>query len=112
MTTFKSRWGFHPCDYPLYLKLKRIAKGYWQARRKVAAHQRWAGKKPHNRHGPEPVVPAVLRELHAHAKAAREFDQARRPQPSADLVQPLGLKPEQVDRWFAALVELDEVVTR
>jgi hypothetical protein len=106
-TTFKSRWGYHPCDYALYLKLKRLAKGYWQARRLVAAHRRWIRKRPHNRRGPEPIVPAVLRELYKHPVVVREYDQARRPQPSPEQVVPIGLQTEQIDRWFAALSALD-----
>ena len=29
MQPCKGRWGFHPCGYPLYLKLKRLHKWYW-----------------------------------------------------------------------------------
>ena len=102
-TTFKSRFGYHPCDYALYLKLKRVHKGYYEALRQVAAHRRWARKKPHNRNGPEPVVAAVYRELHGCPKIVADYHDARRPQPSPELVRPLRLPAERIARWAEAI---------
>ncbi len=34
----KGRWGFRPCGYALYLKLKRLHKWYWQT---VYGFHRW-----------------------------------------------------------------------
>jgi hypothetical protein len=109
--TYQSRWGFHPCDYATYLQLRRIHKAYWQARRKVAAQRRWARKLPQNRRDPEPMVPAVLRELHAHPEVVAAFQQARRPRPW-ELVVPLGLGREVIDRWLVALLTLDDEARR
>ena len=106
--TFESRFGFHPCDYATFVKLKRVHKGYHEALRKVAAHRRWARKMPHNRNGPEPAVSAVYRELHACPEVVAEFHDARRPQPEADLVQPLRLSCERLQGWYYALKALDE----
>jgi hypothetical protein len=53
-TTFKSRWGYHPCDWNTFLKLKRLHKAYWEHIRKEAAFERWWAKQPQNQHGPEP----------------------------------------------------------
>jgi hypothetical protein len=106
--TFKSRWGYHPCDYILFRKLKRIHKGYWQARRKVAAHHRWSRKLSHNRIGREPVVAEVFRQLAAHPQVVQAFHQARQPQADPALVRPLDLKPEQIERWHTALLAFDE----
>jgi hypothetical protein len=45
----QSRWGWHPCDYPTFQLLKRLHHACEEARRQVAAWQRWHRKKPHNR---------------------------------------------------------------
>jgi hypothetical protein len=49
MAAYRSRWGYHPCDYETYQLLKRLNVLYVCARRLYAAWQRWARKKPHNR---------------------------------------------------------------
>lgn len=46
---YKSRWGYHPCAYETYEKLKRMRKRYFQWMRQAAAHRRWDRKMPHNR---------------------------------------------------------------
>lgn len=51
---FKSRWGFHPCDYATFLKLKEINKWWWKFLHERAAWERWNNKWPKNRHGSEP----------------------------------------------------------
>ena len=63
MTTYQSRWGHHPSDYEGYLKLRRLHRAYWEGRRLIAKWNRWNAKLPKNRTQPEPVVPAVLREV-------------------------------------------------
>jgi hypothetical protein len=45
----RSRWGFHPVDYPASLKLRAIAKAVRRAQRLAAAWQRWERKQPQNR---------------------------------------------------------------
>mgnify|MGYP003394881018 CR=1 FL=1 len=50
----KGRFGFHPCDYETYLKLKAIKKRYWQSVYTDARHDRWERKFPKNRKGQEP----------------------------------------------------------
>ncbi len=100
--THKSRWGFHPCDYETFLKLRRIHKAYHAGLILLARWRRWRAKMPHNRRGPEPVVPAVIREICA-APVAAAFNAARRPAPYPEAVQPLGIKAEQMERWLAAL---------
>ena len=52
---FKSRWGFHPCDYEFFLKLKRLHGWYWQTVYDFHRWHRWWRKVPQNRIGPEPV---------------------------------------------------------
>ena len=46
---FESRWGFHPCDYPTYLKLKEIGKYFYRARSVRYEWERWERKDPQNR---------------------------------------------------------------
>jgi hypothetical protein len=46
---FESRWGYHPCDYQTFLKLKAIHKWHWQTVRDYANWQRWSRKQPQNR---------------------------------------------------------------
>jgi hypothetical protein len=46
---FQSRWGFHPCDYQTYRKLKFLNQVYLQAIRLAHAWERWYRKDPHNR---------------------------------------------------------------
>src|SRR5262249_51541295 len=46
---FQSRWGFHPCDYPTYRKLKLLNQVYLQAIRLAHTWARWKRKDPHNR---------------------------------------------------------------
>ena len=53
-TTFRSRWGFHPCDYELFMKLKRLHKWHWQTVFDFHRWHRWWRKKEEHRRGPEP----------------------------------------------------------
>jgi len=46
---FQSRWGFHPCDYLTYRKLKFLHRVYQDALRMAHAWARWKRKDPHNR---------------------------------------------------------------
>lgn len=48
-TTFRSRWGFHPCDHATYRKLKLLNLVYERAVRLAHAWDRWHRKAPHNR---------------------------------------------------------------
>ena len=47
--TFRSRWGFHPCSYETFRKLKRLHKWYWQTVRDFHRWHRWWRKQPQNR---------------------------------------------------------------
>jgi hypothetical protein len=46
---FRSRWGFHPCDYATFRKLKFLNIVYQRAVRQAHAWERWKRKDPHNR---------------------------------------------------------------
>ena len=49
----KTRWGYVPCDYETYLKIKELCRLYWKEfYLRVpadAAWERWARKEPQNR---------------------------------------------------------------
>jgi hypothetical protein len=49
MTTVQSRWGFHPCNYETYKKLKRLNILAIAALCRAAEHNRWERKDPQNR---------------------------------------------------------------
>lgn len=46
---FRSRWGFHPCDYETYQSLRRLRFLWFRTLRRLAAWHRWNRKRPHNR---------------------------------------------------------------
>jgi hypothetical protein len=48
-TVFRSRWGFFPCDYATYRRLKALHAVYQRAVRLAHAWERWRRKAPHNR---------------------------------------------------------------
>ena len=54
-SAFQSRWGFHPCSYEVFLKLKLLRKLYWQTVYDFHRWHRWQRKLPHNRVGSEPT---------------------------------------------------------
>ena len=45
----RSRWGYHPCEFSTYRKLKFLNGVYQRAVRMAHAWQRWKRKDPHNR---------------------------------------------------------------
>lgn len=58
--TFKSNWGYHPCDHETFLKIKKLRRYYYESLPKAAAYYRWARKAEHNRKGNEPSIPPVF----------------------------------------------------
>lgn len=54
-TSYQSRWGYHPCEYELFLKIRRLHKWYWQTVYDFHRWHRWWRKEPQNRRGPEPA---------------------------------------------------------
>lgn len=59
-TRYKSRWGFHPCGYEFFQKLKYLYKIYWQTVYDFHRWHRWWRKDEHNRIGPEPIYCPVF----------------------------------------------------
>jgi len=58
--TFRSRFGYHPCDFATYQKLKSLKKWYWQSVKDFHRWWRWQRKRPENRRGPEPAFCPVF----------------------------------------------------
>jgi hypothetical protein len=100
--TYRSRWGYHPCNYETFLKLKRLHKAYFEGLRMLAIWRRWRAKRPHNRRVPEPVVADVYRLVCASPIVA-EFQAARHGVSEAAIVKPLAFPAEQIDRWVTLL---------
>ena len=50
----KSKWGYHPCNYQLFRKLKSLHRWYWQTVYDFHRWHRWWRKEPQNRVGAEP----------------------------------------------------------
>ncbi|MCI0639055.1 MAG: hypothetical protein L0Y72_20620 [Gemmataceae bacterium] len=45
----QGRWGYYPCSFDAFQKLKELNKLWEKAKRQRAAWQRWIRKLPHNR---------------------------------------------------------------
>lgn len=48
-TTFEGKWGFYPCEWATYRKLKQLNMALTRARRLAANWNRWDRKLSHNR---------------------------------------------------------------
>lgn len=46
---YRSRWGYHPCNYATFLQWKELNQYYLRALRRFAAWKRWSRKQPQNR---------------------------------------------------------------
>jgi hypothetical protein len=104
MPTYQSKWGFHPCDFQGFKKLKRLHTAYYQGLRLIAKHKRWERKMPQNRKT-EPVVPAVYRSL-VNSDIVYRYHTARIPQCGPEGVTPISSSYwEVVDSWIAGLNE-------
>lgn len=49
VSVYESRWGYHPCSYGTYHKLKVLHKRYWQTVHAFHEWLRWNRKEPQNR---------------------------------------------------------------
>lgn len=124
-TVCEGRWGYHPCDYPTFLRLKEahglLLRAYRDCKRRI----RWDMKDSHNRKGEQPTAPVDFLEWGWHRldkncfsglgfrrfkgqnyylKVLREYRSARIPRPTPDEVIPLDL-PEDLEDVIAELRE-------
>jgi hypothetical protein len=92
MAVHQSRWGYHPCDYETFLRLKGLHARYWRALLGYAAWRRWQRKEPQNR---------VLREWIRDAQGRRIGHRIVGPRPEPPL-DPLFCVRAQVVSHIAA----------
>lgn len=119
----KSRWGFHPCNWDTFWKLKCIHKWYWQTVRDFANWKRWQRKLPKNRvirrsvrdaagrrigyevigTRPEPAYcPAFLQHGNVTDKGfLQDYRNARMPKSDAKEVLPLSHSVDEIDKMFS-----------
>jgi hypothetical protein len=122
----ETRWGFVPCDYETYLKLKKAHKLLLRAYQDCKRNIRWNNKEPQNQKGPEPRAPKDFIEHGYHKLDKKHFyglgfrrvsgpgwqknlylhileqyQKARRPVEKPEDVQPLNLP-----------ADLDEIIER
>lgn len=64
----RSRFGFHPCSYQDYQKLKYLHRRYWETLRRFHQWHRWNQKLAENRIGAEPEFCEVFVENRPWAK--------------------------------------------
>jgi len=72
-TITEGRFGYHPCDYETYLKLKKAHKLLLRAYVECKAYLRWVRKQPQNRSGNEPKAPKNFIESGMHKLDKKEF---------------------------------------
>lgn len=111
--SFKSRWGFHPCDYETFRKLKAIHKWFWEFLHDYAAWQRWDRKFPKNRRGTEPTY---CPEFHKYDWTwVDAYQRARRPMPKPasdmhfmDEVVPLYYSVDQINQMYFRCLDFNQ----
>lgn len=81
----QSPWGYHPCTYETYKRLRSLYKEFWVHVRKAAAAGRWRSKQPENRTGTCPSYCSKLVEkggkYYTSCRVWTLFQAARRPNP-------------------------------
>jgi hypothetical protein len=96
--------------------LKALAKLLLEARRRKAAYERWAGKRPHNRRTAEPPLPEAfcrkvtlpsgrLEVVLTDVEVEQAYRQARHPKPAPEEVAPLPIGEEKVRQLYERLVK-------
>lgn len=124
--THKGRWGYYPCSYETYLKLKRLNHFLMLSRIQTARWFRWGRKAEHNRTGEQPNVPPVFfysdnlsfyeknfswtnhdKIVRSKKELMRSIEQdyanARYPKQTADEVTSLELRSERIDSMLSEL---------
>ncbi len=124
-TVHQGRWGFYPCDYDTYRKLKRLNFLAIACHARTCEHARWERKEPQNRvwvSRPAKGTPGrraatvVLGPKQEPVKGpikdwgiiTGDYRKARYPKPDAASVEPLTLLQFQIDTllqiaedWYA-----------
>ena len=98
----------------MYALLKGLAKRLLEARRRKAAWERWARKRPHNRRTAEPPLPAAfcrkatlpsgrVEVVLTGVEVEQAYRQARYPKPAPEEVAPLAMAVEKLGELSARL---------
>lgn len=99
----KGRFGYYPCDYETFKKLKALHKLAWKALYETAAFNRWYRKEPQNR-----VIRKKIR--NSAGQVVGYAAPVARPQPQ--LTSPFGLFGLGGNSGFAGLApELEDVIS-
>ena len=111
----KGKFGFYPCEWETYRKLKRLNYLAFLHRKAEKAHARWENKDPKNRFAVEPKQGCPrLRERVKTGKwettplvdiIYNDYREARYPKATAEEVKPLFLSNEQIDELLAVAEE-------
>jgi hypothetical protein len=114
----QGKYGFHPCNYEDFKKIKLLHKHYWIARKRAAAYERYLRKQPQNRlirkkdglalakplPMPQPFFPNVYAQI-LKKPIVPLYQQARHPQPTSDQVKMLLISIIQVEEWLTEITE-------
>jgi hypothetical protein len=103
---YESKWGYHPCDYQGYLKLRRLHSAYWEGLRLFAKYERWERKAPQNRLK-MPEIDGVYRQI-CRSNIVEVFHQARRPMAGPEGVSPISSSYWQVVNEWIDLLDKSE----
>lgn len=99
---YQSKWGYHPCDYEGFKRLKRIQKAYWQGLHLIAKHKRWERKSEKHRFA-EPECPEIYRCICA-SDIINVYNKARHGASSPESVSPISASfMHIVGEWIAEL---------
>lgn len=126
--TYQGRWGYYPCKYETFRKLKRLNYLCLKARIEGARWFRWGRKAEHNRKYEEPQLPEKLCTFSNvpqtgyvrydlnwwnHSQYLRftstliaietAYETARFPKETRDLVTPLRYSAEEIDEMLNEL---------
>ena len=126
---FMSKWGFHPCSYSTYQKLRKLNSLYERALRLRADWDRWDRKQPQNRVirkwkrdelgrkiGCEIVGPRLEPKLCPifnnagyginHAEIHADYVNAKKPMATREEVKPMVNSVEEIDALYDKAVSL------
>jgi hypothetical protein len=89
----KNRFGYYPCSWETYRKLKRLNYLRIESLISNARWNRWNRKQPQNRYGQEPY------RMHFgdHIQIYEDYQNARYPKQTASEVKPIILAQSQID---------------
>jgi fructose-1,6-bisphosphatase len=106
---YQSKWGWHPCDYNGFLKLKKVYKAYWEGRHLLAKFERWERKQPQNR--PQKPEFSSVYYLICRSDIVELFRQARMPTAKENVIPINSHQWKEIEDWLNRLDESSALVT-